>query len=468
MKLTPNLFKTYAKQNLGNTQLRKAYRFATTHALLKRQEQVQDIPEWEELRQRAHQVKKETLGHLDSYLEQLEKGIVAKGGKVFWARNGQEANEYILQLARKHRVRTIVKSKSMTTEEMGLGAVLERANIEAVETDLGEYIVQLAKEMPSHITAPALHKTREEVGRLFADRLGIPYTNIPEELCAAARKVLRQKFLTAEMGISGVNFALADTGTVVVVENEGNARLSTGMPKVLVAVMGIEKVIPRLRDLPVFLRLLTVSATGQKLTSYVSMISSARQPGELDGPEEFHLVILDNGRSEILADPKMRESLCCIRCGACLNVCPVYQRVGGHSYGSVYSGPIGAVITPLYSGLETAKDLPYASSLCAACSEICPVKINIHHLLLWLRKDSVEEEHTPWTERLLMRLFLLGMKDDVIYRAGSRLLRAALALSGKRSTLLKVPGWTESRDFPPLAEKTFRRLWVELEKETQD
>jgi L-lactate dehydrogenase complex protein LldF len=468
MDLTPRLFKTYAKQNLSNARLRKAYQFATTHALLKRKEQVREIPEWEELRDKAHELKKEVIEHLGTYLEQLEKKVIANGGKVFWASDGREASDYILGLAKRFRVKTIVKSKSMTTEEMKLGPLLERANIEVVETDLGEYIVQLAREMPSHITAPALHKTREEVGQLFASRLGIPYTSVPEELCAAARKVLRKKFLAAEMGISGVNFAIAETGTIVVVENEGNARLSMGMPRIHVAVMGMEKVIPRLIDLPVFLKLLPISSTGQKQTSYVSLISSPRQPGELDGPEEFHLVILDNGRTEILADPKMRESLYCIRCGACLNTCPVYQRVGGHTYGSVYSGPIGAVITPLYLGLEMAQDLPYASSLCGACSEICPVKINIHHLLLWLRKQVVDEELSPWWEGALMKLFLLGMSDGFIYRLGSRLIRAAMTVSGKRYGTLQVPGWTETRDFPPLAKKTFKQLWKELEKEAQN
>jgi L-lactate dehydrogenase complex protein LldF len=356
----------------------------------------------------------------------------------------------------------------MTTEEMKLGPLLERANIEVVETDLGEYIVQLAREMPSHITAPALHKTREEIGGLFAARLGIPYTSVPEELCSAARRILRQKFLAAEMGISGVNFAIAETGTIVVVENEGNARLSIGMPKIYVAVMGLEKIIPRLADLPVFLKLLPASSTGQKLTSYVSLVSSPRRPGELDGPEEFHLVILDNGRSEILANPMMRESLYCIRCGACLNTCPVYQRVGGHSYGSVYSGPIGAVLTPLYQGMEVAQDLPYASSLCGACSEICPVKINIHHLLLWLRRQVVNEDCSPWRERAMMKLFLMGMQDSFIYRMGSNLIRAAMTISGKRYGALKIPGWTETRDFPPLAKKTFKQLWKKLEKEGQN
>jgi L-lactate dehydrogenase complex protein LldF len=318
--------------------------------------------------------------------------------------------------------------------------------------------------MPSHITAPALHMTRQQVGELFHKKLGIDYTEVPEELCAFARQRLRKKFMAAELGISGVNFALADTGSVVIVENEGNGRLSTTMPRVHIAVMGLEKVIPRFADLPIFLKLLPRSSTGQKQTSYVSFISSPRKPGELDGPEEFHLVLLDNGRSEILADPKMRESLFCIRCGACLNTCPIYQRVGGHSYGSVYSGPIGAVITPLFQGLEVAKDLPYASSLCGACSNICPVKIDLHHQLLWLRQKVVQRRETPWWERFSMMLYLLGMKDSTLYRSGSTLLRAALALSGKLDQPLRIRGWSETRDLPALAPKTFKQLWKEMQK----
>jgi L-lactate dehydrogenase complex protein LldF len=273
--------------------------------------------------------------------------------------------------------------------------------------------------------------------------------------------------LSAELGISGVNFALADTGTVVIVENEGNARLSTTMPRVHIAVMGLEKVIPSFADLPVFLRLLGRSSTGQKQTSYVSLISSPRKPGEMDGPQEFHLIILDNGRTELLRDPKMREALFCIRCGACLNTCPIYQRVGGHSYGSVYSGPIGAVITPLFQGVELAKDLPFASSLCGACSAICPVKIDIHHMLLWLRKQLVDRDGTPWQERLLMKLYLMGMKDNTLYEFGSRALRIALRLAGRQSQPFRIPGWTETRDFPPLAKKSFKTLWKEMQKGTE-
>jgi len=465
MKRTPRLFKTYASENIKDSRLRQTYRMATSNALEHRLEAIQDVPEWEDLRERAHRIKEEVINRLDYYLEQLERKVIANGGKVFWARDGKEASDYVLQVAHRIRAKTVVKSKSMTTEEIGLSQTLEEDGLEAVETDLGEYIIQLAKEMPSHITAPALHMTRQQIGELFQKKLGIGYTEVPEELCAFARKRLRQKFMAAELGISGVNFALADTGTVVIVENEGNARLSTTMPRVHIAVMGLEKVIPRFADLPVFLKLLPRSSTGQKQTSYVSFISSPRKPGELDGPEEFHLVLLDNGRSEILADPKMRESLFCIRCGACLNTCPIYQRVGGHSYGSVYSGPIGAVITPLFQGLNVAHDLPFASSLCGSCSNICPVKIDIHHQLLWLRQNAVQSGETPWQERLSMKLYLLGMKDDTLYRCGSKLLRGVLMLSGRLDQPLKIGGWSETRDLPALAPKTFKQLWREMERD---
>ena len=465
MNLTPRLFKKYASENLRNPRLRKTYGTATVHALEKRLHAIHEVPEWEDLRDKAHEIKRDVINHLDFYLETFEKNVIANGGKVFWARDGADASEYVLKVAQGIGTRTIVKSKSMTTEEIGLTPILENKGIEVVETDLGEYIIQLAHEMPSHITAPALHKTREEVGQLFTEKLGISYTSVPEELCDVARKILRDKFLSAELGMSGVNFALADTGTIVVVENEGNARLSTTMPRIHIAVMGLEKVIPRFADLPIFLRLLGRSSTGQKQTSYVSLISAPRKRGEKDGPEEFHVIILDNGRTAILADPKMRESLFCIRCGACLNTCPIYQRVGGHTYGSVYSGPIGAVITPLFQGLSNAKDLPFASSLCGACSAICPVKIDIHHMLLWLRKQVVESRQTAWQERLAMKLFLAGMKDSRMYSMGSWALRVALKLYGKA---LRIPGWTETRDFPLPAEKSFKALWKEMERRRED
>ena len=461
MKRTPADFKIISAENIANPRLRETYYSATQHALEQRLKSINQVPEWEQLRERGHQIKEEVINQLDLYLEQLESKILNNGGQVFWARDAAEASDYILGLCRRLSANSVVKSKSMTTEEIGLASKLKKQGVEPIETDLGEFIIQVANETPSHIIAPALHMTRQQVGALFNKTFNIPYTDIPEELCAFARGKLRQKFLSTKLGISGVNFAAADTGTIVVVENEGNARMCTTLPKVHVAIMGLEKVIPRFEDLPVFLKLLSRSATGQKQTSYVSMINGPRKSEDLDGPEEFHLVILDNGRTEILSNPKLRESLFCIRCGACLNTCPVYQRVGGHSYGSTYSGPIGSVLTPLLQGLDAAKDLPYASSLCGSCSNICPVKIDLHHQLLWLREQVVRQHKSSWQERLAIHCYAAIMKDVRLYRLGSFFLRVLLRIFHKKGRVFNVPGWSKTRDFPPVADKSFRKLWEE-------
>ena len=461
MNRTPSQFKVLASENVADQRLRHTFQSATHHALGQRSQAVQLVPEWEDLRERAHRIKEEAINHLDLYVERLEASVTQRGGRVFWARDAGEASNYVVDLCRRLRASTVVKSKSMAAEEIGLSDALEAAGVKPVETDLGEFIIQAAGETPSHIIAPALHMTRQQVGDLFHKTFGIPYTDIPAELCAFARQKLRREFLSARLGISGVNFAAADTGTIVVVENEGNARLCTSLPRVHLAIMGLEKVIPSFSDLPLFLRLLARSSTGQKQTSYVSMISGPRREGEWDGPEEFHLILLDNGRTDILADPRVRQSLFCIRCGACLNTCPVYQRVGGHSYGSVYSGPIGSVLTPLFQGLEAAQDLPYASSLCGSCSDICPVKIDLHHQLLWLREKLVARRATPWRERLAMALYAAGMKDPALYRMGSAVLRLLLKLGGKSGRHLAIPGWSSTRDFPALAETSFKQWWEE-------
>lgn len=459
MNRTPQHFKIYASENLADRRLRRTYQFATQHSLKQRQQAVQHVPEWEDLRTRAHDIKQDVINQLDFYLEQLEAKVIQNGGKVFWARDANEASNYVLKLCRHLNADSVVKSKSMVAEEIGLTAALEKDDIEPIETDLGEFIIQLANEPPSHIIAPALHMTRQQIGTLFNQKFGIPYTDSPEELCSFARKRLRDKFLSAKVGISGVNFAIANTGTIVVVENEGNARFCTSMPQVHIALMGLEKVIPHFSDLSIFLKLLPRSSTGQKQTSYVSLINGPRQVGELDGPEEFHLIILDNGRSRILADPKVRESLFCIRCGACLNTCPIYQRVGGHSYASEYSGPIGSILTPLLRGLEGAKDLPYASSLCGSCSNICPVKIDLHHQLLWLREQVVCRQQDPWQERFAIGLYAAIMKHISLYRTASISFRFLLKLAGQKGQRVRIPGWSITRDFPAVAEKSFKQLW---------
>ena len=426
-----------------------------------------ELPDGEALRDRAREIKQHTIENLDSYLLRLEENVKRLGGTVHWARTGADARSIILELARQNNVTRVVKAKSMVTEEIELNEALEEAGIEAVETDLGEYIVQLAHEKPSHILAPAIHKSKGDISILFAEKLGAANLVEAEELTLVARKRLREKFLTAGMGVTGANFGVADTGTIVLVENEGNIRLSTSLPRIHVALMGIEKLVPSLDDLAVFLKVLARSASGQKMSSYVSFITGPRRPGEADGADEFHLVIIDNGRTRILADAEMRESLYCLRCGACLNVCPVYQKIGGHAYGSVYSGPIGSIITPAFAGLEKAKDLPFASTLCGACREICPVRIDIPRILLKLRSDWSEtksDERGPTVvERLAIKLWSLAMRHRVIYSLGFRIaafLQGPMSEDGKIKRLpFAFSGWTEYRDFPVLARKSFRSMW---------
>ena len=323
-------------------------------------------PNWDEMRDRARAIKAHVIDNLDYYLEQLEASVTKAGGKVFFARDADGANRYILDLARARGVKLVIKGKSMISEEMGLNGRLAEGGIEAVETDLGEYVLQLAGQTPYHIIAPAIHMSKEDVSEILHDKLGAPRHETPSELAGEARRRLRQKFIRADMGITGANFVVADTGTLVLVTNEGNGRMCTSMPRIHVAITGMEKIVPSTADLGIFLRLLIRSATGQRISSYVTTVTGPRLEDDEDGPDEFHLVIVDNGRSRLLADPELRESLYCIRCGACLNACPVYRKVGGHAYGWVYSGPIGAIVSPVLTGMADGKDLPYASSLCWA------------------------------------------------------------------------------------------------------
>ncbi len=458
-----------ATENAGlQSRLRVLNRF-----IVMREVAFRDLEDGEALRDRARAIKEETINRLDEYLVRLEESVTRAGGTVHWARTATDAVEIILELARKNSVKRVVKSKSMATEEIELNEALEQVGIEAVETDLGEYIVQLAREKPSHILAPAIHKSKGDVTDLFREKLGTGDLREVEELTLAARKQLREKFCTAEMGITGANFAVAETGTIVLVENEGNIRLSTSLPRVHVALMGIEKVIPRLADLAIFLRILARSASGQKMSSYVSFITGARREGETDGAREFHLVLLDNGRTRILEDIEKREALYCLRCGACLNVCPVYQKIGGHAYGSVYSGPIGSIITPMMVGLERSKDLPFASSLCGACREICPVKINIPHILLKLRSEWAEapggdRARPRLSERMAIRAWAFAMRHPWLYNLIFRLpaiFQGPMLKDGKIDRLPFAFGaWTSNRDFPPLARRSFRSLWRDTEK----
>ncbi len=469
--IRPENFRALVAERIGNTQLRTNLARASVTSKTKRAAVVADYgEEWEQMRQSARAIKRHVLDTLPALLEQFETHVVAHGMQVHWARDAEEANRIVIDIARAAGARIAVKSKSMVTEETGLGHALAAAGIDPVETDLGEYIVQLAGEIPSHITGPAVHKSREEIGRLFAGKLGIPYTSDPAELTAIARRVLREKFLAAEVGISGVNFAVASTGTLCIVENEGNARLSTTLPRVHIAVMGIEKLVPDDASLALFLNMLARSATGQRMTCYTSLISGPRAADEIDGPDAVHVVLLDNGRSRILADPSMREILTCIRCGACMNTCPVYEKIGGHSYGSIYPGPIGAVLTPLLADLPTTKHLPLASSLCGACTEVCPVGIDLHHLLLEHRARIVRRRLTAPAERLMMRAFAFAMRHPALYRLGGRALRTFLPLLGEDATgAPRVPVWSRARSFPAPPPQTFAEMWEErLRREREE
>ncbi len=417
-----------------------------------------------QLRDHAKRIKEHTLAHLDRYLRELETSILALGGHVHWAQTAADAKQIITDIARKANCKRAVKSKSMTTEEVHLNPALEAAGIEVSETDFGEFIIQLAGERPSHLVAPAVHHTRESIARVISKHVGQPVPDDPKSLAMTGRRLLREKFRQADLGISGANFAVAQTGTIVLITNEGNGRLTTTCPRVHVALMGMEKVIPRLADLPVFLKLLARAATGQTLSIYTTMITGPRKPGELDGPEEFHLVLLDNGRSRILASP-FRESLQCIRCGACLNACPVYRRIGGHAYGGVYSGPIGSVLTPLYDSVSDNPHLPHASSLCGACQAACPIKINIPHMLIGLRELQHHEKPTM-LENLAYRLWKMMLKRPWMYRLGLRLGQTLLRRLAKDGWFRKLPGqggnWTSVRDFPAPAPRAFRDMWNEL------
>ena len=461
-----------AKKALGDAHLQEAYRSSTLRLYSHRLQAMSEVPGWQRLRDRAQALKREVMENLDHYLEQFAENVERRGGKVHWAATRQEACAAVIDIARRAGATEVVKAKTMVSEEIELNQALEAAGIRPFETDMGEFILQLSGERPAHIVAPAIHKTRYDVSDLFAAHLGSEPTSEPEQLTAIARRALREKFARAGMGLSGANFAVAETGTIVLIENEGNIRFSTTAPRVHVALVGIEKIIPRFADLAVFLRLLGRSGTGQKLTVYTSLLTGPRRPGE-DGPDEMHVVLVDNGRIETLADEKMREALNCIRCGACLNACPVYRKIGGHAYGWVYSGPIGALITPQLTGIEGARELPFASSLCAACRDACPVKINIPDLLLHLRAKAQEKapaakaRGAPLSERTSMRLWAWAMKRRWAYVLGSHLARVGQRFLARAGWIQKFPAfplsrWTEGRDLPALASKPFRERWKEI------
>lgn len=461
MSNAPDIFHDKIRQTLDNPKLQLAVYGATARAMEHRAEAKERIPDFEALRTHANALKRHTIENLDHYLEQFEAAVTHNGGHVVWCSDAREAADFVLQLAARKQASLVVKSKSMTTEEIDFNARVEHHALTSVETDLGEFIMQLNDERPYHIVAPALHKTRYDVGEIFARKLGVPYETVPEKLTMTARGILRQKFLAADIGVSGANFLLADTGAVTIVENEGNARLSTTLPKIHIAIAGIEKLIPRAQDLPVFLRLLTGSSSGQRLTVYTSVLSGPRRGQEIDGPDEFYVVLLDNGRTRLLADAEKRESLFCIRCGACLNHCPVYRKIGGHSFPWVYSGPIGSVLTPQFHGVGNASALPFASSLCGACGEVCPVKIDLPRLLLDLRAD-VQVHHGELAQHQLERW---GFRAFAWVMAHPRAYRLAGWLASKvdpRRFAWAIPplaAWLQERTLAPVAARSFQQQW---------
>lgn len=459
-------FNDRARRAVRNEELHEAVGLFTKKSVAARNAALRALPDAPELRERAYHVKQETMANLDRYLEQMADAVEARGGNVFFASDGEDAVRYIGELARRRGAKVIAKSKSMATEEIELNRRLEEgyAGLEIVETDLGEWIAQLSGDTPSHIIAPILHLNLRQVTEILSETAGKRLPPDVEALTGFARERLREKFLAADIGITGANFGVAETGTIATVTNEGNGRLVATVPPVHVVVMGIEKLVPRFEDLSTFVQLLARSATGQKLSVYTNFVTGPRGEDELDGAEEMHLILLDNGRSGLLGT-EFEEALYCIRCGACLNVCPVYRQTGGHAYGSTYSGPIGAVITPLLKGRGEARDLPHASSLCGACSEACPVGIPLHELLLKLRSRQVDEGLAGKAQQIAFKGFETAMKSPTLYNVSGKAARAVQKPFVRDGSVRPLPGpfggWTNTRDLPPLAEKSFRELWEE-------
>jgi L-lactate dehydrogenase complex protein LldF len=403
-------------------------------------------------REKAKNIKWKAIESLDKQLEKFEAAISNAGAKVIWAETAEEAKEEILRICREKNCRSIVKSKSMVTEEIHLNEFLKRNNIESVETDLGEYIQQLDGEPPYHIVTPAMHKSKEDVAKLFSDKLGTDPALTPEQLTLVARQILRKKYTQAEIGITGANFIIADIGAIAVTENEGNARLSCAWPKTHIVITGIEKVIPSLTDLALFWPLLATYGTGQKITVYNTIVAGPKQPGEVDGPEDMYVILLDNGRTNLLANEKTRESLYCIRCGACLNACPVYKNIGGHTYSTPYSGPIGSVITPHLKNMSEWKHLSYASSLCGNCTEVCAVKINLHELLLENRREAVEEGNSNFAERTAWKMWKQAMLHRKFMNMGSSKMKNWMI-----NKFLK--DWKKHRGDIEFPKKSFNEMW---------
>jgi len=453
-------FKAKAAEKTGDLRHRQVIRTALRSYETVRDKRKAAFQSWESARQAAAETKWEAVNHLDKHLIALTAKLEARGTKVHWASNAAQARDIISGILRDKQAKSIIKSKAMTSEEIHLNHALEEAGYTVVESDLGEFIVQLRHEPPYHIVFPSMHLTRGEIRELFLRELGDAPSDSPEELTMVARRVMRQKYITADVGFTGANFAIAETGMISITENEGNARLTAALPKTMITLLGIEKVLPRFGDLALFLPMLATAGAGQAMTCYNTMYSGPRQPGEADGPEEWHVVLLDNRRTELLADPEQRDALHCIRCGACLNVCPIFRNVGGHTYGTTYSGPVGSVITPHLRGLQDWKHLSNASSLCGACTEACPVKIDLHHHLLQNRRNAVTKE-PAFFERLSYKAFGMLAGSPTLWAAAKKMGRLAQPLQGpvKGTFLDPAKAWTKTRDLPPLAKESFKEWW---------
>lgn len=409
-------------------------------------------------RHRASTLKWRITENLDKYLIEFEANFIKRGGKVIWAQDGEEAMTEIIKIMKNANARTVVKSKSMTTEEIHVNAALEKEGIESIETDLGEFIVQLRNEHPYHIVTPAMHLSKEDVAKTFHEKYNLPLKSTPKEITAFVRERLRTKYQNADVGITGANFLIADTGGVAVTENEGNALMSVAFPKIHIAIAGIEKIIPSLTDLDLFWPLLATHGTGQNITVYNSVMTGPRQQDETDGPTEMYVVLLDNGRTNLLAQQEQRQALSCIRCGACLNGCPIYKGVGGHAYGSTYSGPIGSVITPHYDGMKEFKHLSYASSLCGKCTDVCPVRIELHKLLLYNRRDAVDQNLNPGSERWIFSFWKKAMLNRTLLNMGGSRVKNFVLKNFFRKA------WGDRRELPKMAPKSFNEIWREMHK----
>jgi len=460
-------FPAASRDLLRNTQLRHNVRNATDMIRARRGQVVAETPDWEQLRDSARAIKEHVLRHLEAYLEEFETACTAAGGKVHWARDADEANRTVIDIIRSHGETEVIKVKTMTSDETRLNAALEAVGIAPIETDLADLIIQLGADKPSHIVVPALHRNRAEIRRLFMQRMQLQdLGEDAEDLADAARRYLRERFLRVRVGFSGANFAIAESGSLCVVESEGNGRMCVTLPKVLISLVGVEKIVPTFADLEVFLQLLARSATGERMNPYNSIWTGVARG---DGPEEFHVVLLDNGRTGVLADAESRATLACIRCGACLNICPVYRQTGGHSYGSVYAGPIGAILTPQLQAMEHSQSLPYASTLCGACFEVCPVKIDIPEILLYLRQRIVKAGGAPLAESLGMKMAAHAFASGGRLETAQRLMRIGQKPFVNDGVIESLPGilggWTRFRDLPEVPTESFRQWWAKRKEQ---